>query len=534
MNDLQKRGTQRGIALLTALLLLVLLSALALGLMYMSSTETQINSNFRSEQNAYFAAKAGMEEMRDRMMAANTNSISSLLPTVGPTSATSGILYMLNEGATANSVKPYIWTAGNKYSDTELCHDGYSVLSLSTPANDVPCTTASQLPSGTPTVTATASQLPFFGTSAALPFKWARLSVKLNGSVPNHTVNSSASATNVVCWNGVYEVVSSTNCSALSPNANPVYLITALAVTPNTNARKMVQGEVALNPAQPFPYGLFATGTGCSAVSLSGNISTDSYTTASGGTYSTTKTSTGGDVGANGNVYANGSVSIGGSVGSSAYPATQGACPGNAFTTVGGAGMTTGNSLLTLTNPNIPTPSIPNVTGPAESDPGTLPAGNYGDLTIKHGTTTLGPGTYNVNSITISANGVLAISGAVTINVVGNGVDPAIDLEGKGVSNPSGIAANLQINYAGTVPGTACPTPPCGNVKITGGNNGYMVVDAPMSTVSLGGNSAIYGSVIGYKLTNFGDFNFHYDKNLKSPVPSNSYYSLVSFRELYY
>jgi hypothetical protein len=288
----------------------------------------------------------------------------------------------------------------------------------------------------------------------------------------------------------------------------------------------MVQGEVALTPAQPFLWGMFATGNGCGAVSLSGNVSTDSYTSAGGGTYASTHTSTGGDVGANGNVSANGSVSIGGSVGSSAYAAVTGACPGSAFTTVGGAGMVSNSNNIVETispAPVIPTPAIPHTTGPAESDSGTLSPGNYGDVTIKHGVTTLSSGTYNINSLTISANGSLAVTGAVTLNVVGSGNSSPIDLEGGGVANSSGIAQNLQINYAGT-----------GTVTITGGSSAYLVLLAPNASVALKGNSDIYGAIVGNQINTSGTPKFHYDKATKSPVPSSTYYSLITFRELFY
>ncbi len=57
----------RGIALLMALLLLLLLSAIAVALTFTTDSDLMINANFRKEQVASFAAKAGMQEARDRM-----------------------------------------------------------------------------------------------------------------------------------------------------------------------------------------------------------------------------------------------------------------------------------------------------------------------------------------------------------------------------------------------------------------------------------------------------------------------------------
>jgi Tfp pilus assembly protein PilX len=58
---------QRGIALIMALLTLLLLSAIGLSILFMVNTETGVNYNFRSSQQAYYGAKAGVEEGRTRL-----------------------------------------------------------------------------------------------------------------------------------------------------------------------------------------------------------------------------------------------------------------------------------------------------------------------------------------------------------------------------------------------------------------------------------------------------------------------------------
>ena len=63
-----KAHGEEGISLLFAMFTLLLVTAIAMGMMFMSSTETAINANFKSEETAYFAARAGLEEMRDRML----------------------------------------------------------------------------------------------------------------------------------------------------------------------------------------------------------------------------------------------------------------------------------------------------------------------------------------------------------------------------------------------------------------------------------------------------------------------------------
>jgi Tfp pilus assembly protein PilV len=533
MRQIRKCGNQQGIALLTVLLLLVLLSALALGLMYMSSTETLINSNFRTEQSYYFAAKAGMEELRDRMMASNAHSISAILSNVKvPNTSGTGIYYMFN----GTAVNP--WDASSQYFDSELCHDGYA--GLSAVASDLPCTSAY---TGTAYGTVSlGSQLLWNGTSAALPFKWVRLATKVNGSVPGHMVNSAMPSANLVCWNGVFEQVSAntTDCNGFTA-ANPVYLVTALAASSDVHRkmRKMVQGEIGLQPAAPFPYGLFATGNGCGAVTLGGGATTDSFTTASGQTYSGTHTNTGGDVGSNGNTLVKGGSSIGGSVGSPVAPASQGSCPAT-LTVNGNGGMVQDpnnlNQLLTSPVEIIPTPTVPNTSGTSYSTsnppPNPLPPGNYGNISLNSSMNlTLNAGVYNMTSLSVTGQATVTINGAVTLNIVSTSNTSPLDLEGGGFTNTSGIANNFTINYAGP---TGCTTNPCGSLKVAGGATSYLILDAPNSAVTLAGNSDFYGAVIGNTIDAQGGAKFHYDRNTKSPVPSNSYYSLISFRDLPY
>src|SRR4051794_23396190 len=75
---IMNRHREHGIALLLSVLALLLLSAVAVGMIYMASTENSIAANFKSEETEYFAARAGVEEVRDRMIPGVTNSISAL------------------------------------------------------------------------------------------------------------------------------------------------------------------------------------------------------------------------------------------------------------------------------------------------------------------------------------------------------------------------------------------------------------------------------------------------------------------------
>ena len=47
----------------------------------MSGTETTVNGNYRTEEIAFFAAKAGIYEALDRMQQTNASSIAANIPT---------------------------------------------------------------------------------------------------------------------------------------------------------------------------------------------------------------------------------------------------------------------------------------------------------------------------------------------------------------------------------------------------------------------------------------------------------------------
>ncbi len=99
-----KNNRERGVALLFALFTLLLISAIAVSLVFMTNTETSVNSNYRMERVSAFAAKAGAEEARDRMVAFNNN---AQLPLTLPPLAGS-VLYVLNEGTAPGTVKPWV------------------------------------------------------------------------------------------------------------------------------------------------------------------------------------------------------------------------------------------------------------------------------------------------------------------------------------------------------------------------------------------------------------------------------------------
>jgi hypothetical protein len=540
--DRSKTG-ERGIALFFAVFALLLLTAITFSLVFLSNTETVVNANYREEQVAYFAAKAGIEEARARLMASDPNSITPSL--TAPTTA-GGIIYLVNNAGVANAVQP--WLSTNAYPDTELCHDGYGLAGLTIVAPDVRCTTLPTI--GTPPYyTTVASAIPFNGTANALPYKWVRIAPKLNGTVqgPYTTTVSTAysvntgvgTATTLVCWDGVKELVLTVaNCNAMS-NANAtymtnVYTLTSLAVSP-AGARRMVQAEVALNPTTPFPYGIFAQSNACPAVTFIGNnASTDSYTTAAGGTYATTHSNTGGDVGSDGGVSV-GNGNIGGIVGVLPAPPGIGTCAtpvseGPQGAMAGTVACPTGNAAACYLPQayTFPTPPAPNPLPPNTAYGGSLSIvpGTYGNISLAgNDTLTLTPGTYTINSISMAGNAKIVVSplGAVVVNIGGVGGGTVVSIAGNGVNSTNTLPSNFLIDYSGN-----------GGISVGGNGNSVANIDAPNASLDLHGNGAWYGSVVGSTISIAGNGAFHFDRAAAQQPPSNGYYSMISYREISY
>jgi hypothetical protein len=272
-----RKNSQDGIAMMVALMSLVLLAAIGVGLMFMADTENSINNNYRDAQKAYFAARAGADNVRVLLSPGgklNPNPIVSPFGLAMPSSGSNtGVIYVLNAGP-GETVNPISGT----FVDDELCQEQFTGLGLTTPTGaGVPCGTgtgqimangafyqsdkaylqANSLP------VLTNTDIPGLGGADALAFKWVRITNKQNlmglttGSPSGgpQTVDGTSNNGRQVCWTGKQEVTipTGTTCAGQIPPITPVWLITSLAVTPkigaNPGSRRIVQMEAALNPA---------------------------------------------------------------------------------------------------------------------------------------------------------------------------------------------------------------------------------------------------------------------------------------------
>jgi hypothetical protein len=254
---------QRGIAMIVALLSLMLLAAIGMGLMFMADTENNVNNNYRDSQKAYFAARAGAENVRMQLSTNGTLNASAMGLTMPLTAAGTGMIYVKNPTTAGEVIDPTTAagssTMANPTLDDQLCWEKYAGLATLSVGSAGPCGSnnqASQLLSastGFSSVTLPAS--PGINGADALPFKWVRITNKQNLIGPlAQKVNPAAADGLQVCWDGGQEIVipAGQTCSAQFPVTMPVWEITSLAVTPkvgqNPGSRRMVQMEVAFNP----------------------------------------------------------------------------------------------------------------------------------------------------------------------------------------------------------------------------------------------------------------------------------------------
>jgi hypothetical protein len=113
----RKRRRQGGIALLIAIFVLLLISVVAIALLVSSGTETALGANYRTSSTVYYAAIAGLEEARGRLLPPATKNPKYFgvanIPTPFPLGQT---VYVINRLPGENIVP---WDPANTFYDKE-------------------------------------------------------------------------------------------------------------------------------------------------------------------------------------------------------------------------------------------------------------------------------------------------------------------------------------------------------------------------------------------------------------------------------
>jgi hypothetical protein len=297
---------QRGIALFMAVFALLLVSAIAFGFMYLTNTETQVNANYRSSQEAYFAARAGLEEARTRIRTGGDITPPTTLP-----STSGGVVYMVNP-ASGESIQP--WDKSNAYADDTICKTNYWSLgssgALDYGSQGVACDVKSstQFPNGSnwggsysslgvwQAKTAISSSVGNSSSYAGtMYFKWVRITLKANRTSTPYIATGATSSdkypyavdptlndtdsNKMVCWDGFEQLMlpsGYTDCSTPGAGATtvykPVYVLTSMAVTPE-GSKRVISMEVANNP----PVKTEGAINSQDYVTLNGQLTVDGY-----------------------------------------------------------------------------------------------------------------------------------------------------------------------------------------------------------------------------------------------------------------
>lgn len=121
---MKKNKSQAGVALLIAIFALLLISVIAIAMVVSSGTDSALQSNYRTSTGAYYAALAGAEEARGRLLAKNPDFINIAAPGYfpdpsHPTMSLYSALYILN-GAVGEAVDPQNLGNSASYPDNEF------------------------------------------------------------------------------------------------------------------------------------------------------------------------------------------------------------------------------------------------------------------------------------------------------------------------------------------------------------------------------------------------------------------------------
>jgi len=502
---------EKGVALILTMILLVVLSVMAVSLLFMGQSETWSSMNYRMMTQTRYGAEAGIHKAANFLQSTSYTS---------PTAAQIAANFDTTKSPLTYGGAPAVLSANSAI--------GSSNFPISSDKTNFAANATGSLTAGNTTVT----------------YKpYAKLL-----AIQSFTAYPSTAPAVVEKW----EITSDGTISGVR------------------NAQVRVSAIMERQKTAVFAYAAFADATGCGALNFGGGGTTNSYdssTVTNAGTSSASVTTQtyGGNVGTNGNLDERGSSTV--IYGSLSTPrAGTGSCSSSNVTalTLSGAvqpkqGLVELPQNITYPNPDVPNPTPPQtamtvannnpsctgipscsiINGGADMqiNAGGTQAGAtlLGDLTVKgtlHLTpplgTSAGSNVYiNINSLSTNAGAVIVIDpipgttnqyANIILNVAGTGSTPITMNGNSNINNYSLNPATFQILYAGT-----------DQVTLNGGAAAAALLYAPNATVKFAGNSDFYGAVIANQITDMGGAAIHYDRRLQSEFYGLGNYMLSSF-----
>ena len=474
-----------GVALVLTLLLVGLLLVMAMTLLSLSASDSQVATNESRSIQALFSADAGTEEAKMRL--SPTAPTAARIP-VGTTSAWRA--YVLS-GQTQAAIPTLDPTFG---------------LTRGSPA----------------TAEATTGYLYYntVQTSNAIQWGWARIQLAVN----------SASATNPLACAGAYTTANpgtlpvywdpANNCetTVVSASSQPILIATSEGI--QQSVRRMISVEFLPNIGSVTNDPFADAAHGVSGVTLVGLSETDSYDSRNGAYCAACPVS----AGVGNNRHAKGDVSTDSTAAGAISTTANTVVNGQAIVGPGGdpsTGIAANGTITGATSAAAQPWNLPAVT---------IPAGltSLGALSLSgnpHGacSQTVTEGKYLYSSIAITGQAKLCITGKVEIYVTGD-----INIGGNGIANLSGLPTNMMI-YA---------LPTCATVSIHGNGDFYGAVYAPSAAIQVSGNGSVYGALTGntVQINGSNGARLHYDEALGDLAASTTYattgFSRYSWREI--
>lgn len=241
-----RRQAQRGAALVIAIFTLMLISVVATAMILMSDSETAMKGNYKSAMQAFYDARAGLEEARGRLWLNSSDSnVRNCVFPGGGNMPVGQVCYIVNP-ASGETVDPANLDPANPYADFEYNQEW-----------NMPVTAAPGLQA--PIL----SNSPVASVNIAGPlYKWVRITPRTEVSA-----NFDSDADGIIDNTSLF--FTGTNAAdsknGFPPGAAQILEITALAVTPY-GSRRMVQYTVAgptlTGALANFPSALTLAGNG--------------------------------------------------------------------------------------------------------------------------------------------------------------------------------------------------------------------------------------------------------------------------------
>jgi hypothetical protein len=252
---ISRKDSQRGVALLIAIFAMLLISGIGISLVNMAGMESVVNANYRFNTMSFYAAQAGLEEVRLRTMEEAPNSLlthpffpQETLPVPGQ------VLYLVNPSASDPAFTPN-GDPNSIYYDIQYADEFEA-----------------KPPSDTARLTASDKDLTQAGGLPPLPYKWVRVTLKSEWMAGiDLDGNGVVDPLSHVCVDGYGRQFVAAGVCTPDPNvpitSSPVYRITSFALDVS-GARRMLQAEIAKLPVIN-PGGAIASRAG---VDIKGNF----------------------------------------------------------------------------------------------------------------------------------------------------------------------------------------------------------------------------------------------------------------------